>query len=210
LPETSSRPILKERGGRGAVLCVKARFRKRGALDGLSRIVLITGLMAAGKSTIGQILAERLPKSVHLRGDIFRKMIVNGKADMTPTPSEEALAQLDLRYSLACATAEGYAAAGFRVLYQDVVLGSFLSKIAQRLARWRPGIVVLAPSLDAIEAREQGRTKSAYGQSWSPTMLGQALEQTPRLGLWLDSTGLTPEQTVDQILARRHEMRTGL
>ncbi len=35
--------------------------------------VLITGVMASGKSTVAQLLAERLEKSVHLRGDIFRK-----------------------------------------------------------------------------------------------------------------------------------------
>ena len=27
------------------------------------------------------------------------------------------------------------------------------------------------------------------------------LEETPRLGLWLDSSGQTPEQTVEQIVA---------
>jgi predicted kinase len=46
------------------------------------QLILITGLMAAGKSTVAQRLAERLPKSVHLRGDVFRRMIVNGQAEM--------------------------------------------------------------------------------------------------------------------------------
>ncbi|MGH8604081.1 MAG: phosphotransferase, partial [Gammaproteobacteria bacterium] len=31
-------------------------------------IVLITGVQAAGKSTIAQMLAEQLPRSVHVRG----------------------------------------------------------------------------------------------------------------------------------------------
>lgn len=43
-------------------------------------IVLITGIQAAGKSTIAQALAERLPRSVHVRGDLFRRMVVNGRA----------------------------------------------------------------------------------------------------------------------------------
>ena len=45
-----------------------------------ARIFLITGLMASGKSTVAQVLAERLPRSVHLRGDAFRRMIVNGQS----------------------------------------------------------------------------------------------------------------------------------
>jgi adenylylsulfate kinase-like enzyme len=32
-------------------------------------VVLITGIQAAGKSTVAQALAERLPRSVHVRGD---------------------------------------------------------------------------------------------------------------------------------------------
>jgi hypothetical protein len=36
-----------------------------------------------GRSTVGPALAERLPRSVHLRGDVFRRSIVGGRADMT-------------------------------------------------------------------------------------------------------------------------------
>jgi cytidylate kinase len=56
-------------------------------------IVLITGIQAAGKSTVAQLLAERLPRSVHVRGDLFRRMVINGRADMTPSPTEEAQRQ---------------------------------------------------------------------------------------------------------------------
>jgi hypothetical protein len=39
-------------------------------------VVVVTGVMAAGKSTVAQLLAERLPRSAHVRGDAFRRMIV--------------------------------------------------------------------------------------------------------------------------------------
>lgn len=45
-----------------------------------SQVILITGNMAAGKSSVAQALAERLPQSIHPRGDVFRRMIVNGRA----------------------------------------------------------------------------------------------------------------------------------
>ncbi|MGP3912869.1 AAA family ATPase [Nonomuraea sp. 10N515B] len=63
-------------------------------------VILITGIQAAGKSTIAQWLAQRLPRSVHVRGDLFRRMVINGRADMTPDPSEEAVRQLRLRHRL--------------------------------------------------------------------------------------------------------------
>ncbi|MDZ5446348.1 AAA family ATPase [Micromonospora sp. 4G57] len=85
-------------------------------------VVPITGIMAAGKSTVAELLARRVPRSVHLRGDVFRRMVVNGRAEMTAQPSEEAWRQLRLRYELAATVADRYAGAGFTVVLQDVVL----------------------------------------------------------------------------------------
>jgi predicted kinase len=63
-----------------------------------SAVVLVTGAMASGKSTVAQLLAERLPRSVHLRGDSFRRMIVSSREEFTPPPTIGATAQLRLRY----------------------------------------------------------------------------------------------------------------
>jgi dephospho-CoA kinase len=75
-------------------------------------VIVVTGIQAAGKSTVAQALAERLERSVHLRGDLFRRMIVNGRADMgAAEPPAEALRQLRLRYRPAAAAADRYAGA---------------------------------------------------------------------------------------------------
>jgi chloramphenicol 3-O-phosphotransferase len=165
-------------------------------------IVLITGIQAAGKSTIAQILAERLPRSVHVRGDIFRRMVVGGRAEMTPNPSDEATRQLRLRYRLAATVSDAYFEAGFTVITQDVILGEHLATMTA-LIRSRPLlVVVLAPPADTITAREAARGKSAYG-TWAADQLDDILRQhTPRIGLWLDTSGQTPDQTVDEILTR--------
>jgi len=52
--------------------------------------------MAAGKSTVASLLARRFRRGVHLEGDLFRRMIVHGRQEMTPDPSPEALDQLKL------------------------------------------------------------------------------------------------------------------
>jgi chloramphenicol 3-O-phosphotransferase len=165
-------------------------------------VVLLTGIQAAGKSTVAQELASRLPRSVHVRGDVFRRMVVGGRAEMSPDPSDEALRQLRLRYRLAAQISDAYFEAGFTVVTQDVILGKDLSEMVG-LIRSRPLLViVLAPSPVAVEAREAGRGKIAYG-TFSVTQLDQELRDgTPRIGLWLDTSAQTPAETVDEILAR--------
>ena len=44
---------------------------------------------------------------------------------------------------------------------------------------------------------------SRLRREWTVALLDRALrQQTPRLGLWLDTTDQTPEETVDEILDR--------
>jgi chloramphenicol 3-O-phosphotransferase len=167
-----------------------------------SGVVLITGIQAAGKSTVAQALAERLPRSVHLRGDIFRRCIVNGRVDMSPGADEEAWAQLRLRYRLAAATADTYADAGFAVIVQDVVLGDMLPWLVDQI-RTRPRyVVMLAPRPEVVAAREAGRTKKAYGPFTVEDLDRGLREETPHIGLWLDNSDQTVTETVDEILRR--------
>jgi chloramphenicol 3-O-phosphotransferase len=165
-------------------------------------IILVTGIQAAGKSTIAQLLAERLPRSVHVRGDRFRRMIINGRADMTPVPTNEALQQLQLRHQLTASVSDAYFQAGFTVISQDIILGEHLTEMTTMI-RSRPLLViVLAPQVSAIADREKTRSKTAYG-TWAIKQLDNVLRhETPRIGLWLDTSGQTPAETADEILTR--------
>ncbi|MEU5402019.1 AAA family ATPase [Streptomyces sp. NPDC005963] len=171
-----------------------------------SSVVLITGIMASGKSTVAQALAERLPQAAHVRGDVFRRMVVSGRVEMGPDLDPSAVAQLRLRYRLAARTADAYAEAGFTAVLQDIVIGEEFAPYV-RLVRTRPlYVVVLAPRPHAVAAREAGRSKTGYGEGWTPHALDEELRaRTPRVGLWLDSSEQTPQQTVDEILARLPE-----
>jgi cytidylate kinase len=113
-------------------------------------VVLITGISAAGKSTVALALAERLPQSVHILGDSFRRMIVNGRADITPALDHEAVRQLHLRYRLAAAVTDAYFEAGFTVIVQDLVLGADLAELTTTIRSGPLLVVVLAPRADAV------------------------------------------------------------
>jgi predicted kinase len=165
-------------------------------------IMLITGNMASGKSSVAQALAERWPKSVHLRGDLFRRMIVNGQAEMGFELSIEAQQQLQLRYELAAETARRYVQAGFTVIYQDIVIGATLGEVVASLQPYRTGVVVLCPRPDVVAARDQARNKTGYPNRAAVDTFDHVLRtETPHIGYWLDNSDLTVEQTVDNIEA---------
>lgn len=167
--------------------------------------VIITGISAAGKSTVAQALAERLPKSAHLRGDAFRRMIVNDRADIRPDQQEAAVEQLRLRHRLTAQALDTYVAAGFTAVAQDVLLGPMLEEIVSNVATRPLGVVVLCPSVDAVKAREKYRDKAGYAD-WTVEELDRGLhEQTARIGLWLDNSEQTVGETVHEILCRLPE-----
>ncbi|ODT15685.1 MAG: phosphotransferase [Kaistia sp. SCN 65-12] len=166
------------------------------------RLFIITGAMAAGKSTVAQAVAEALPKAVHLRGDVFRRMIVSGAVVMGPVLDDEAQAQLKLRHDLACDAARRYHAAGFSVVYQDILIGRYLTDVVERLADLDPRIVVLVPDAATLVRRDRERPKTGYSDAFRPEILAEALvRETPRIGLWIDSSEMDVGEVATRILA---------
>ena len=165
-------------------------------------IYLITGPMAAGKSTVARLLAARFERSVYLEGDFFRRSIVSGREEMTPDASPEALEQLRLRYRLAASTADSYFEAGFTVALEDVAAGPLLGEY-RTMIRSRPcHVIVLLPSLEAVAGRDAERYEKGYTKWTVEQLYDGFVSSTPRVGVWLDTSGLTPEETVEAILAR--------
>ena len=71
-------------------------------------------------------------------------------------------------------------------------MGEHLAGLAAAI-RSRPLlVVVLAPQPAAVAAREAGRAKTAYG-AFTVGQLDEVLRrETPRIGLWLDTSGQAP------------------
>jgi predicted kinase len=162
-------------------------------------VYVLTGVQAAGKSTVAQALAARFPRSVHVHGDVFRRWVVSGREDPAPGAGDEAWAQLALRHRLTADAARTYRDAGFTVVVQDVILGDHLPAMVEAIGE-PVDVTVLDPDPAAIAAREAGRAKDSY-DAWTIAALVEGLRrETPRLGRWLDTSTLTVRQTVDAIL----------
>jgi hypothetical protein len=66
-------------------------------------------------------------------------------------------------------------------------------------------VVILLPSAEVIAAREAAREQTGY-TDWTVQALYDGFARaTPRIGLWLDTSGQTSEETLAEILAREAE-----
>jgi gluconate kinase len=166
-------------------------------------LVVISGVSAAGKSTVARLLAQRFERGVCVPGDAIHAMVVSGRLDMQPTAGEGPLRQLVLRYAGALAVASVYLRDGFDVVVEDVIVGPILRDFLDLVPVPEFHLVFLDPDARAIELRERERHGTAYGPAAFSVSALQALlrRETDRLGLWLDTSGQSAEQTVEAILA---------
>jgi chloramphenicol 3-O-phosphotransferase len=163
-------------------------------------IYLLTGVMASGKSTVAELFAKNIKKSIHLHGDVFRKMIISGREEMSGTPTEEAIKQLNLRYKITANVAKEYYEAGFNVIMQDNYYGNTLNEMVKLLSPYIPKIIVLNPCIEIINQREENRNKKGYKGFNIKKLHEEFIQQTPKIGFWIDTSNFTPEETVKKIL----------
>ncbi len=166
-------------------------------------LFVISGVSAAGKSTVARLLAGRFERGVCVPGDAIRAMMVSGRVEVRPNAGEEALRQLTLRYAGALSVAEVFLNGGFDVVVEDVIVGPILRDFLSLVPVPELHLVFLDPDTAAIERRERERGLMVYGPGrWSVGGLQALLrEETDRIGLWLDTTNQSAAETVESILS---------
>jgi predicted kinase len=165
-------------------------------------LIVVTGIMAAGKSTVARSLAQRFARGVHIEADTLQHMIVTGNVGVEETgePSGEAARQLRLRLKHMCLLGKSFFEAGFTTVLDDIIMGERWPQLQSDLQGLPFSLVVLAPQIHIVEQRDQDRPKETQGKAWA-TYLDFELRQTMMgIGLWVDNSEQTQEETTGYIL----------
>jgi adenylylsulfate kinase-like enzyme len=170
-------------------------------------IFLIMGTPASGKSTVAKALMQRFERGLHIPVDDLRHLVVAGLSDMAFEIPPETFRQLRLARESACVMARMYSDDGFAVAIDDFWLGenpdeNYNRKISRRITR-----ILLLPNLETTLERVYARNpdEGSFKQTLETAIrsLQTGIEAHPKTGwLVIDSSHLSVDQTVDQILER--------
>ena len=163
-------------------------------------ILLLNGVPGAGKTTIAYLIAKNCPKGAHINGDEIHNLVVGGRIHPPGKPEDEVQRQLMLRAKNMALLADSFFESGvFPVLDNCISKREYLDYLISRI-RSRPiAMVVLAPPMAVTLERDKHRAEKTVAHLYTDNYLVMR-EELSGIGLWLNTQGMTPEQTAEAVL----------
>jgi chloramphenicol 3-O-phosphotransferase len=128
-------------------------------------VFVITGQLAAGKSTVARALLDRFPFGYHVDVDGMREMVTSGLASPLEW-TDETTRQFELAIRASAALARIYADAGFAVAIEGAMDPATVDTALEEAGvRDRMVGVVLRPSLEVALQRNRERTHKGFDTS---------------------------------------------
>src|SRR5690554_3272264 len=118
----------------------------------MNKIIFITGMAGAGKSTVGRLIAKHFPKSLFIQVDELREKMVSGYAiPEHGVFTEEVMQQCQMARFTAIYMAQLYASQGVDVVIDDVcVPNNFIEQYAELFANPQVQRILLYPDASRV------------------------------------------------------------
>src|SRR5689334_21300284 len=125
----------------------------------MNKIIFITGMAGAGKSTVGRRVAKHFPKCLFIQVDELREKMVNGYArPKDGVFTEEVIQQFQMARSTAIYMAQMYANQSVDVVIDDVCVPSnFVEQYARLFELPKVHRVLLYPKASVVIERIKQR-----------------------------------------------------
>ena len=169
----------------------------------MNKIIFITGMAGAGKSTVGRLLARHFPKSLFIQVDELREKMVKGYARPEGGVfTEEVMQQFQMALSTSTYMARLYASQGVDVVIDDVCVPSnFVEQYAALFEIPEVKRVLLYPKAEIVVERIKQRGGPLEHIPYVPVIYS-FLDSMPKDDwIVLDSSEWTIEQTVNEVLS---------
>jgi predicted house-cleaning noncanonical NTP pyrophosphatase (MazG superfamily)/predicted kinase len=199
----------------------RAKVERAGAFDerivwreapaDASSVLILTGPPGSGKSTVAQLVAERITRSVHLESDLFFHWIVGGYVEPWLPESHD---QNTFVMRLVGDVAAAYAEAGYFTIVDGMLLPDwFYVPVTNALtsAGLNVATVILRPSLEVCLERASSRPERPLVDRAVIEKLWNEFDDLSDLdAVAIDNAKQTPDETAEQLIRSNPVLLAGL
>jgi hypothetical protein len=149
---------------------------------------------------VSRMLAASFPRGAHVEGDWVGLMVVGGLVQPGEEPEDEGNRQMELTVRNQCLLARSFVEHGFvPVLDYVVVSRQRLGLYRELLSGLALHFVVLHPGKEVALRRDRDRPEKTVAAAFVD-LEDVMVEELSGVGLWVESGGLSAEETVARIL----------